>query len=214
MKFGIEWRISVLLSGFWGNKKVETLEEPYKNIAADFCKKRDGIVKYFSLLDFDQDMEKEIFVMCATPDWSSWMPGGQGVLNLYVLENKNKNYQIIWQKNTSDDFSLRVVKEPKIADIELDGIDEITLAGSNWGGACTYSTQFNFVYSPKYKEIFFIEERKGIEISEDKVFCIGKDRKYNSGCGSWDINSVCFSDNLKKSEYQIFKTYLENLLIK
>jgi hypothetical protein len=184
----------------------------YENVATDFCKKEDGVVKYSSLLNFDQNTKKEIFVMCATSDWSFWTPGGQGVLNLYVLESEDGSYQIIWQKNTSDDFNLRAVREPKIVDIDRDGIDEIILAGSNWGGTCTYSIQFNFVYSPKYNEVFSIEERKGIKLSEDKVFCIEKERKYNSGCDSWDINSVCFSNNLKKSEYKIFKTYLENLL--
>jgi hypothetical protein len=185
----------------------------HENVAMEFCKKEDGIVKYFSLLNFDQNTKKEIFVMCATSDWSFWTPGGQGVLNLYVLEGEDENYQIIWQKNTSDDFNLRAVREPKIVDIDRDGIDEIILAGSSWGGTCTYSIQFNFIYSPKYNEVFSIEERKGIKLSEDKVFCIEKARKYNSGCKSWDINSVCFSNHLKKSEYKIFKTYLENLLV-
>ena len=205
---------------YWQAPEEEIPEETPKdetadwnNIAKSFCEEENSILRYFSLINFDQDKEKEIILMCG-PNGSSWKSGDLGPLDLYVLNKENENYQKVWNKNTDNDFNFQRVHEPKIIDVNKDGIDEIVLSGSSGGGTCTGSFLYKFLYSPKHNELFL-----GLIAKGDKgyigpplgLFCTFEKIEDLIGCGE-QVEGSCFSDSLKKQEYQIFKTYLDGVL--
>jgi len=188
----------------------------FNNIAKSFCESKKNVVRYSSLINFDQDKEKEIILMC-TSNGSSWKSGDLGPLDLYVLNKENGNYQSVWNKNTNNDFDFMRVYEPKIIDVDKDGIDEIVLSGSSHGGTCTGEFFYYFLYSSKYNELFlgtFGRGGKGYVSGRSGSFIIFEEADDYWPCPEYDegIKIAYLSNNLKKLEYQVFRTYLEGLL--
>ncbi|MFA5432350.1 MAG: GPI anchored serine-threonine rich family protein [Candidatus Paceibacterota bacterium] len=150
------------------------------------CENKGGFVDYFAKLNFDGDLEKEMLVICG--DFQDPEVGGYNEgRKLYVFDKQNKEYKLIWEKDTSKDDDgreYRSMKKPEIVDVDKDGVDEIFFRLSNWGGTWYYSDYF--LYSPKYNEIF----RMGTMGEGDKI-----------------LNATS-SDNLNIVKYKIFKNFL------
>jgi len=184
--------------------------------AKSFCENKGNVVKYSSLINFDQDEDKEIILMCSSVDFD-WGTESQAILDLYVLNKENGSYQIAWEKNTEEDFYLRAVSKPKIIDLDEDGVDEIFISGSNWGGTCTGSFSYYLLYSPKHNELFsgiFGSGGKGYVGGRSGSFVIFEETDDYWPCPEYEegVKIAYLSNNLKKIEYQIFRTYLEELL--
>jgi len=164
------------------------------------------------LLNFDDDNDKEILlgwpaIKAADPHF------------FYVLDKQGKSCSIVWQKSSYGDFKMKSVANLVVNDLDKDGVDEIIISGYNSGGTCTYGVNYNFIYSPKSNQLFWSENWGGYLVDNSKrtdVFCTEKIiEKGDIGCGGNDlINSICFSNNLKEDKNQVFKKYLDELLIK
>jgi len=133
-----------------------------------------------SFLNFDQDKEKEILTICHASYISPF---------IFVLKKTQERYNIIWEENLST--QLRTTGLIKVVDVEGDGINEIYIKGSNWGGTCTYSKTERILYSPKYNEFFSysVEENYYENCEEPKII-------------------TEFSPNLDLETYKIFKEFL------
>ena len=84
------------------------------------------------------------------------------------------------------------VKVPEVIDIDKDGLDEIFMRGSNWGGTCTFDYNFYALYSPFYSDTFSVQT--GSEA--------------DANCEFHPIEPV-FSPNLDNPEVQTFRAYLK-----
>ena len=169
------------------------IETESQEAATNFCKEKEGYVKYLSLLNFNEDGDNEILVICG--DSSEWSVGSEiWNKNFYILDKQNQDYKLIWQRNTSKDFylTLYTIRKPEINDVDKDGIDEIFFTGSIWGGTCTGASDLFFLYSPKYNELFYIEVRD----------------EFDSTCTTI-LTSTKDSDNLGLEKYEAFKEFLE-----
>ena len=169
------------------------VETDSQRVATNFCEEKEGFVKYSSLLNFDQDGDNEILVICG--DSSEWSVGSEiWSKNFYILDKQNQDYKLIWQRNTSKDFysNLYTIRRPEINDVNKDGIDEIFFTGSIWGGTCTGASDLFFLYSPKYNELFYIEVRD----------------EFDPTCTTI-LTSIKTSTNLGLEKYKIFKEFLE-----
>jgi len=176
-----------------------------------FCKGND-IMVFSSQMNSDKDLENEIVLMCGrglTPNWTS---GQDGEFTVYILDKINNNYKVVWEKYTGEDgLWLRYVEEPKIIDIDKDGIDELILSGSNHGGTCTGSFYNVNIYSPKDNQIFTIGFGRGSEGYISGTNCTYKELPDVGGCGP-QAEATCFSENLDRR--QSFKNYLRETIEK
>jgi len=207
--------------------------DDYEKIAGDFCKEKNFIfeeecpaiqaaagecpsdgkirkefiykVLYFSPLNFDKDNAKELFVMC----------GQMYNIDVYlsVLKKVNEKYSLIWEKNTPNEFGFRTTYKSEIIDVDRDGIDEIVFRGGNWGGTCTGSTDSIILYSPKRDDFFRLDINRGSKgIGRiNNMFCL-EEKLINPDWCDGEYERICFSNNLKRPEYQVFKKYLEKEL--
>jgi len=196
-------------------KAIPEETDDYQQIAKDFCNKKNFIfeeeflykVLYFSPLNFDKDNAKELFVMC----------GQMYNIDVYlsVLKKVNEKYSLIWEKNTPNEFGFRTTYKSEIIDVDRDGIDEIVFRGGNWGGTCTGSTDSIILYSPKRDDFFRLDINRGSKgIGRiNNMFCL-EEKLINPDWCDGEYERICFSNNLKRPEYQVFKKYLEEELEK
>ena len=169
----------------------------YADVVTDFCKNKEGYVNYnFNLLNFDNDIEKEILVICTEFERDLIGAFIEGK-NLYILDEQNDKYKLIWEKKPSEYYNdvrtLRQMSKPEIYDIDGDTIDEIYFTGSNWGGVCSWNLNIYFLYSPKYNEFF------DIQILSDVI----------NDCDHREVISSTFSKNFLLEKFKIFKNFLE-----
>lgn len=162
--------------------------------AEDFCAKKEEVFELKESMRL-AGVGKGLFVLCSEPSWSDWPIGGRGVLTPYILLEKQGGYEIVWQKITLDkDLNLREVGTPQVSDINKDGIDELIISGSNWGGTCTGRTDMIYIYSQKVDELFSVDRREWFDDSCENLI------KYPPE----------FSANLDNKDYVEFKNFLEN----
>lgn len=174
-----------------------------------FCKGND-IMVFSSQMNFDKDSAKEPVLMCGNGLVPNWKPGQDGYFTVNVLDKKNNDYEVVWEKYTGEDgLWFRYVEEPKIVDIDKDGIDELVLSGSNHGGTCTGSFYKINIYSPKDASIYAISLGRGSEGYVSGIGCIYEELPNLAGCGP-QAEATCFSDNL--GDKQAFKNYLQEAI--
>jgi len=209
--------------GGWGEASREILDKIISSfkfikaidvsyIADNFCKNNDQTLAYSSLLNYDEDEDMEILVMCDM-GYSPWESGREGYFDVFVLKEKDNRHQSIWNLYTGDenDLNFRNVYQPKVVDIDKDGIDEIILVGSNHGGTCTGSWTKVRIYS--WNDEYFDEDFLWGYSNYININSPNCDYKIIKGsddvCNSSLMEGICFSDNLNAEKYKPFKDYLD-----
>jgi len=169
----------------------------------DFCGGKEG--KIFSEeSDYNTAGAKIFYGGCIIEG----MPGS----TLSILSTDGRgNTSTIWRLN---EHRWKGVGVAEAEDVDGDGIKEFLYGGYNHGGTCTGRTDELCLYSPAKNEHFCVSEREGwgnysspdlkVEFC-DNLQTVGDD----AGCGK-AYHFVCFSNNLKNGQNEIFKDYLKN----
>ena len=136
------------------------------------------------------------------------MPGS----TLSILSTDGRgNTSTVWRL---DEQRWKGVNAAEAKDIDGDGIKEFLYGGYNHGGTCTGRSNELCLYSPVKNDHFCVSEREGwgnysspdpmVEFC-DNLQVVGGD----IGCGK-AYHFICFSNNLKNGQNEIFKDYLKN----
>ncbi|HEX9722073.1 MAG TPA: hypothetical protein VGA53_02310 [Candidatus Paceibacterota bacterium] len=173
----------------WHNEKCEG--EPEMIVSEEFkiedhfpevahlCREKNAFVGFVEEINFTEDAKNEKFVFC-DPQTSY---KGQSYYGYVVEDGK-----VLWEQSAyggSGGFSA--------VDVEKDGFHEIYWSSHGCGGTCTGCTTLFSLYSPKHEETFSRYER--IEFEETCTEIIDLPTEY--------------SPNLKESQFQIFRNYLD-----
>lgn len=158
-----------------------------------FCDQTTEVFEFANAINFSDALEDEKFVVCSDSSWQQWPQGGQGVLSLWVVKQQRAGYDVFWGRKTLEELNLRSVAIPEIVDINNDGIDEIFISGSNWGGTCTGITDYYYLYEP----------------SQDEMFLLQSKQWFDDSCENLVQYPIEISDNLENDAYSMFKNFLE-----
>jgi len=188
------------------NSEQEPIASSHKLLleSSDFCGEEQGKI-------FNEDSNYD--VGGAKISYGGCIIEGMPGSTLSILSTNGRgNTSTIWRLN-GDRWKGVSVVEAK--DIDGDGIKEFAYGGYNYGGTCTGRIDELCLYSPVKNEHFCVSEREGwgnysspnlkVEFC-DNLQVIAED----IGCGKAPYHFVCFSNNFKNEQNEIFKDYLKN----
>jgi len=153
-------------------------------VAESFCQDKGMILKKEFLLNFDNDEDLEIAVLCGEGTSNGGLKMG-----LYVLDKQDYEYKLVLEEERIRVAQHEVYFENlKGEDIDKNGIDEILFREDYWGALGGCATLF--LYSPHYNEWFSKSVcSEYLELGERKI-------------------KTELSPNLASEKYKVFKDFL------
>jgi len=194
----------------------EAEEKEIEKFVNDFCQEQLTDIEpwleqehYYALVNLGQSEAKKLLIAC-----NDGLDMGRFSF-VYLLKSKEALYdEVVWQKNLSQE---RAINKPQIIDVDNDGINEILINYSSWGGTCTAFRAGYLLYSIERREEFRAASLLLMMTlpgpPRDDYYTIGERWEKDWGCVT-EAKQIVFSENLKDAKNKIFREYFENVLLK